>query len=141
METYLAVLFLHLFAAILLGGYGLYWTIMALALRRRVGATEGDRLLGVVHRCRWPHMGLPPVLRLPLPWVGLAMIGFLLLGGVILTHLKEPPSGPLWLAKMLLLAAVIAVQVVLTRRPRPAWIHANLALILAIVVISGLLVR
>ena len=78
-------------------------------------------------------------MRLPLPFVAWGFLLILLVTGLALTW--GHGWAPVLLLKLALVALFVLVQVLLTRRPRPALIFANLALGLAIVVVSGLLTR
>jgi hypothetical protein len=131
--------YLHLVFTMFLVGYVLYWTIMAVSLRRELGPPETERLLGVVNRSRWPHVVVPWRLRLPLPAMGWAMLAILVITGLVL--LAGYGHGALMALKLALVAAFALIQLALTRRPARALIFANFALALLIVVLSGLLVR
>ena len=135
----LATAYVHVVLTVFLVGYVLYWAVMVMALRRGRDPAETLRLLGVASRARWPHVGLPWALRLPLPFVGWAFVVILLASGLAL--LPGHGWSPLLLLKLALFAAFAIIQVVLTRRPVPALIFANFALALTIVVLSGLLAR
>jgi hypothetical protein len=131
--------YLHLVLSVFLVGYVLYWAIMVVALRRSGDGAETQRLLTVASHARWPHVVVPWKLRLPLPYVGWAFLVILVATGGLLTAAQG--WSPILLLKLALFAALVAIQVVLTRRPVPALILANFGLALIIVVLSALLVR
>lgn len=131
--------YLHLVFTIFLVGYALYWAIMVVSLRRDLPPGEIDRLLGIAHRSRWPHVGVPWRYRLPLPIVGWGFLGVLLLTGLAL--MAGYGFGTILALKVALVAAFALIQIRLTRRPEPPFIFVNFALVLLIVVLSGLLIR
>ena len=135
----LVAAYLHLVFTMFLVGYVLYWAIMAVSLRRDFAPPETERLLGIVNRSRWPHVLVPWRLRLPLPFMGWGFLAVLAITGLAL--MASYRLGPLLALKVALVLLFALVQVVLTRRPARALIMVNFALALAIVVVSGLLVR
>jgi hypothetical protein len=139
MSGILLAAYLHLVLSVFLVGYVLYWAIMVVALRRRCDAAETLRLLTVASHARWPHVVVPWALRWPLPWMGWAFLLILLVTGLAL--LVGHGWSAILLLKLALVAALVMIQAILTRRPVPALIFANLTLALVIVVLSGLLVR
>jgi hypothetical protein len=131
--------FLHLVFTMFLVGYALYWAIMVASLRRDLPPLEIDRLLEIANRSRWPHVVVPWRYRLPLPIMGWGFLGVLLITGLAL--MAGYGLGMILALKLALAAAFALVQVRLTRRPAPPLIFVNFALVLLIVVLSGLLVR
>jgi hypothetical protein len=131
--------YLHLVFTMFLVGYVLYWAIMAVSLRRDFAPPETLRLLGIVHRSRWPHVLVPWRLRLPLPFMGWVFLAVSAITGLAL--MASYRLGPLLALKLALVLLFVLVQVGLTRRPGRALIMVNFALALGIVVVSGLLSR
>jgi hypothetical protein len=131
--------YLHLGFTVFLVGYALYWAVMVVSLRRDLAPAESQRLLALANRSRWPHVVVPWRLRLPLPFVAWGFLAVLLVTGLVL--LAGYGFGALLGFKLLLVAAFALIHLGLTRRPAAALIFANLALILLIVVVSGLLLR
>ena len=100
-----------------------------------------DQLLGIAHRSRWPHVVIPLAWRLPLPWVTTLTMVALWLTGIVNSKLRGMPEGPLWWTKMGLFLALIALQVALTRRPYPTVVRVNFALTVAMLLVSGWVIR
>jgi len=141
MEPYRISVFVHLFFAIVLVGLSLFWFIMLVALRQKFDAAETQRQLAVVNSARWPHVAVPYRLRLPLPFMTWVMLIVLALSGYEIIQLNGAPAGPLWTTKLALFGIVVVLQAVLTRRPTPVLIRANLLFVLALVVVSALMIR
>jgi hypothetical protein len=135
----LVAAYLHLVFTMFLVGYALYWAIMAVSLRRDLAPPETERLLGIVNRSRWPHVLVPWRLRLPLPFMGWGFLAVLVLTGLVL--MAGYGLGAILALKIALVVLFALIQVGLTRRPARALIMVNFALALAIVVLSGLLIR
>ena len=131
--------YLHLVFTMFLVGYALYWTIMVVSLRRDLPPAEIDRLLDIANRSRWPHVGVPWRYRLPLPIMGWGFLGVLLITGLAL--IAGYGFGMILALKVALVAAFALVQIRLTRHPAPPLIFVSFALVLLIVVLSGLLIR
>ena len=131
--------YLHLVFTVFLVGYALYWTIMVLSLRRAFAPPETARLLEIANRSRWPHVLVPWRLRLPLPFTGWAFLGILLITGAAL--MASHGLDAMLVLKLALVGIFALIQAALTRRPARALLFANFALVLVIVVLSGLLVR
>lgn len=131
--------FLHLVFTVFLVGYGLYWAIMVVSLRRTFDPSETDRLLGIANRARWPHVVVPWRLRLPLPFMGWGFLGVLLITGLVLVARQE--FDMVLALKVALVLVFTLIHVRLTRRPASALILVNFVLALVIVVLSGLLIR
>jgi hypothetical protein len=134
-----AAAYLHLVFTMFLVGYVLYWAIMAVSLRRDFAPAETERLLGIVHRSRWPHVLVPWRLRLPLPLMGWGFLAVLAITGLVL--MAGFGLGAVLALKIALVVLFASIQVGLTRRPARALIMVNFALALAIVIVSGLLIR
>jgi hypothetical protein len=141
MDLIRASAFLHIVFSILLMGLALYWVIMSYALAKGRGTAEAAQLLDAAHRARWPHVVVPPSLRIPLPWMSWLVIAGLAITGIAGVALRGAPDNGLWPIKLALIAAVIAVQIPLTLRPHPALARIHFALVLATIVVSGWTLR
>lgn len=141
MDVYRLSVFAHIFFSVVFTGLALYWTIMLTSLSRRFDVAETARLLGIAHRSRWPHVVVPLAWRLPLPWVTTLTMVALWLTGIVNSKLRGMPEGPLWWTKMGLFLALIALQVALTRRPYPTVVRVNFALTVAMLLVSGWVIR
>ena len=141
MDFYRASVVIHVLGAVGLVGMGLFWFVMATAIERRFDHTEARRLLSIVNQARCPHVIVPYRWRVPLPLVSWALLAVLLLTGGIVGLAVGWPSNASWWVKIGLLFGLCAVQVRLFRRPSRQLVHLNLAMILTIVVLSGLMVR
>lgn len=141
MDVYRLSVSAHVFFSVVFTGLALYWMIMLISLRRRFEAGETARLLGIAHKARWPHVVVPYKWRVPLPWMTTLVMVVLWLTGIVNSKLRGMPEGALWWSKMGLFLALIALQVALTRRPHPAAIRINFALALAMLLVSGWVIR
>lgn len=141
MDVYRLSVFAHLFLSVVFTGLALYWMIMLVSLRRRHDAGETSRLLAIAHTSRWPHVAVPQKWRLPLPWMTTLVMVALWLTGIVNSKLRGMPEGPLWWTKMGLFLALIALQVALTRRPYPAAVRVNFVLAIAMLLVSGWVIR
>ena len=141
MDLYRIAAYAHLVIAVLAMGMALFWLIMLVALRQKFPRDEADRWLVTANEARWPHVGVPWHLRLPLPWISWALIAGLAATGAVLARVHGTPSGMAWIAKLGLVAAAIAIQIPLSRRPTAPFIHAAFWIMLATIVVSGLSVR
>jgi hypothetical protein len=142
MDAYRTLVYVHVICSVLLTGQALFWFIMRLALRQRFGPAETADLLQTVNRARWPHVAVPLAWRLPLPWVTWLTVGVLAASGLAIVQFRGgPPPGTLWWLKMSLLAAVVVIQLLVSRRPVPKLIGINFALVLAIMLVSGWMIR
>jgi len=141
MDVYRLSVFAHIFFSVVFTGLALYWTIMLTSLSRRFDVAETARLLGIAHRSRWPHVVVPLAWRLPLPWVTTLTMVALWLTGIVNSKLRGMPEGPLWWTKMGLFLALIALQVALTRRPYPTAVRVNFVLTVAMLLVSGWVIR
>jgi hypothetical protein len=137
MDIYRASVLLHLLCSILLVGQALYWMIMLSSLNRQFAEPVAQRLLLSANAARWPHVIVPYAWRLPLPWVTWITLAILMATGFAAMIDRGTPGGPLWSLKLALLAAIVALQVPLTRRPSAVLIRVNFILVLAIIVVSG----
>jgi hypothetical protein len=135
----LVAAYLHLVFTMFLVGYVLYWAIMAVSLRRDFAPAETERLLGIVNRSRWPHVLVPWRLRLPLPLMGWGFLAVLAITGLVL--MAGFGLGAILALKIALVVLFALIQIGLTRRPARALIMVNFALAVAIVAVSGLLIR
>jgi hypothetical protein len=133
--------FAHVFFSVLLVGLALFWIIMSTVLQRRFGAEETDRLLQLVNESRWPHVAVPFRWRLPLPWISWLTLLGLWGTGVLNAKLRDMPEGILWWTKIGLFVAILTTQVSLMRRLGPAKIRLNFALLIAMVIVSGWVIR
>jgi len=142
MDAYRAIVLLHMLTGIALVGLGLFWFIMLAALRRHNSAEEADRLLGVAAGARWPHVVVPYKLRLPLPWLNWAVIAFVVAtGAVALTLRGGAPVNTAWTAKLVLAGLLLVGLGLLVRRPSAMVIRLNLAVLLAVIVLSAISLR
>jgi hypothetical protein len=141
MDLYRAVVFLHVFLGVLLTGLALFWTIMSVALGRRSVPAQVVEQLRIVNTARWPHVAVPYALRIPLPWMTWLTILLLAATGAFAFRYSAGELQGLWWIKMALFAGVIVVQAFVQRRPSPLLIRANLALVLAVMVVSGWAIR
>ena len=141
MDLYRLSVFAHIFFSILLVGLALFWVIMQTALGRRFAAPEAARLLQVAQSARWPHVAIPYAWRLPLPWVTWAVIIGLWGSGLLSAAINGRSGWPEWWAKWALVAAIMVLQLLMTRRPRPALFRAYFALVLATIAVSGWVTR
>jgi len=141
MDLYRISVVAHLLLAIVLVGLALFWFIMATVLRRRFRVPESDRLLQVVSEARWPHVAVPFRWRLPLPWIAWLTLLGLWGTGVANAKLHELPEGILWWTKIGLFAAILTTQVSLMQRPAGTKVRLNLALVIAMVLVSGWVIR
>lgn len=132
----------HLVLAVLVTGYALFWAIMALALRRVASPAETETHLAVVAAARWPHVMVPWRYRLPLPIVGWLLIAAAVASGLLVGALGGARELGLafWL-KLAAILALLAVQAMLGRRPRPAWAWLGLPAVVLVLVLSVPLVR
>lgn len=141
MDLIRATAYAHIIFSILLVGQALYWMIMTIALSRRHDPAEAERLLQIANRARWPHVVVPPALRIPLPWIGWLTIAALLVTGAVSVMLRGFAGDLLWWIKFGLVVAIAIVQVPLTRRPQAVLVRVNFALVVAAIVVSGWAVR
>jgi len=141
MDLYRLTAYAHLVLAILAMGMALFWLIMLVALRQKFPQDEADRWLEAANRARWPHVVVPWRLRLPLPWVSWAILAALAATGILIARVHGVPSGTAWVLKQVLVVAMIAVQIPMSRRPTAAFIHAAFWISLATIVVSGLSLR
>ena len=141
MDLYRISVVAHLLLGILLVGLALFWFIMTTVLQRRFGVPESGRLLQVVNEARWPHVVVPFRWRLPLPWIAWLTLLGLWGTGVANSKLHELPEGILWWIKIALFVAILTTQVALMQRPDPAKVRLNLALVIAMVLVSGWVIR
>ncbi len=141
MDAYRASIYIHVFFSVVLTGLALFWTIMAVALGRNFGPEQVAERLLIVKGARWPHVAVPYAWRVPLPWMSWITIAVLVATGAFSFTFRAGGLDGLWWTKLTLLGAIVVVQALLTSRPSPALIHANLALVLAIVVVSGWVIR
>jgi hypothetical protein len=133
----LSTAYVHLVAGVLLTGQALFWAMLALSLARDAEPPEVGRLLGVARGARWPHVGLPVALRLPLPLVGWTFLVATALTGVLL--LPGTSFSGMLLGKLLLFAILLGSQLLLTLRPTSARAYVNLGVVVLIVAASALL--
>lgn len=131
------LLWLHLLGGIVVTGLALFWAIMGWSLSRVHDGAETRRLLQLTAAARWPHVGLPWKLRLPLPVFGatallvVAFIGFLL-----------PAS--FGVASIVKIAASFGLLVCLfafSRLPSPTLGYVALAFAVVAIVLSPMLGR
>jgi hypothetical protein len=133
----LASAYIHLVAGVLLTGYALFWAVLAVSLARSSDMAEVDPLLMMAAGARWPHVGVPVALRLPLPMLGWAFLVVTAVPGVLL--LTGASFSGMLLGKLLLFVILLVSQLMLTLRPTAARAYANLAVVVLIVAASALL--
>jgi hypothetical protein len=133
----LSTAYVHLVAGVLLTGQALFWAMLALSLVRASEPAQVEQLLGVARGARWPHVGVPVALRLPLPLVGWTFLVATALTGVLL--LPATSFSGMLLGKLLLFVLLLGTQLLVSLRPTPARAYANLAVVLLIVAASALL--
>jgi hypothetical protein len=142
LDTYRAVVYVHILSSIFLVGLALFWFIMNVALRRKFDDVQTAAWFQVLNTARWPHVAVPWKLRLPLPVFTWVVLVLLLATGMSALRIRGAvPPGSLWDVKLLLLAGVASLQVLATFRPRAALINLNMALVLVLMVVSGWMVR
>jgi hypothetical protein len=140
MDAYRIAVWLHIVLGITLTGQALFWMVMLAGLRQRFGAAGALPLLMDAKAARWPHVAVPQALRLPLPWVAWATLAVIIASGWFIGLTREP-GGMWWTVKLVLLAGIALMQLVLTWRPVAFAIIGNFLLTLAIMVVSGWMVR
>jgi len=146
------LVFVHLFSAVLLVGFVLFWAVMAAALGRRFDAQETDRFLALINRGRWPPMAVPDRFRIPLVSWAWIFVGVLFVSGVLLLEalvsnpahgLEDELFGSLFdkilHLKLLLSGMLVTGLITLARRPRPWVILLNGMVTSVIIVLSALL--
>lgn len=141
MDPYRLTVYLHVVFAVLLMGMALFWLIMLVALKQKFGmGAAGDWLLEA-NRARWPHVIVPRRFRLPLPWISWGLIAMLALTGSAAMHLHAAPSGIAWTVKLALVAGIVVLQVLISRRPVAWSIQAGFWITLAAIVVAGSSIR
>ena len=136
----------HVVATVLLAGYMLYWVVMTAAIRSQ-RAGDSDRLLDLVRGGRWPPVGVPRSMRLPLPALGWLFLLALLLTGVLMLVSAgrtwdawlAGPSGRWLMLKLVLFALLIGGHLAVMLRPGWWLACLNGALTMLIVIVSALL--
>ena len=93
MDLIRAAAWLHIVLAILLMGFALFWFFMEIALRKRHAPARAAELLQALTRARWPHVGVPPALRIPLPWLSWLVIAAIVVTGLPGALAREAPGG------------------------------------------------
>lgn len=142
MDSYRLTVYAHLILSIVLVGLALFWFVMRVALRRSFPADKSLELLQVVNRARWPHVAVPYALRLPLPFMSWAVIALLIATGLALVHQRgAAPEGLVSGLKLAGVTVIVIMQVLVTRRPRPALIGFNLIVVLLTILFSGWMIR
>jgi hypothetical protein len=142
MDAYRLTVWTHLFLSIALVGLALFWFVMDVSLRRRFDTAETESWLKTLKAARWPHVGVPYALRIPLPWLTWVVIGLLVASGVASGKLTDRvPEGSLWSTKFAVFVALLGTQALLSWRPSRAIIRLNFAVVIATVVISVMAVR
>ncbi len=141
MDPYRLTVYLHLVFAVLLMGMALFWLIMLVALKQKFGASAAGDWLVEANRARWPHVVVPRRFRLPLPWISWGLIVVLVLTGTAAMHLRGAPSGVVWTIKLALVAGIVVLQVLMSRRPVAWSIQAGFWITLAAIVVAGSTIR
>jgi hypothetical protein len=154
MAGHLLNVFLHIMLSIVWVGYALFWAIVAGQVVKEYGPEGSPRVFALVNRAPWPPR------KLPIPWhmkfsgVAAGLLLLLALTGAILAAHEAGSLGALasgaflsgkfgrlLAAKVILVAVLVAGQVRLARSPGPRLAWANLAVTVAVVVLSALLAR
>jgi hypothetical protein len=113
---------------------------MESALAKRHEPAQARTLLVALTRARWPHVGVPPALRLPLPWISWLIIAAIIVTGLPGAIARGGPSGLIWV-KVALFAAILVVQLLMARNPGRTLIRTNFALVAAVIVVSSWAIR
>lgn len=152
MPWYLGGVYVHLVSGVLLGGYVLFWLVMATGLRADHDL-DSTAMLRRVGQARWPPFVLPRAARVPVLGLGWLLILLMLGSGVgllaargmsgsqvVTAALAGSGFARIVLAKLVLLGVLAVAQVRLWRRPGAgaALVAAVTAVIL--VCLSALLV-
>ena len=133
-DVYTFCLALHLFAVTVWIGHMLFWSLIVGPLAKRADPPEeGQRLRAAATKhggLGWPALGV-------LFGTGVAMLHF---RGVFsdggLETLSGSPAGRLFLAKLVLVLAMVAYQWLVGHRPAPKLIYLNMLAALVIVALS-----
>lgn len=128
---------LHLVLGVVVTGLALFWAILARALTRGAEAAEAPRLLAVAAAARWPHVAVPWSARLPLPLLGIVVLIAAAVTGVLLGTPGTVMSG----LKVVAVVALLVCFRQIGRQPTATLAYASLALALAIMALSTLMVR
>lgn len=136
----LLIVFIHMMAAIVWFGYVLFWAIITGPVAEKQGPRGAARVLALVNRAAWPPRQIPLPFRLTLSQVGWGLLALLALTGVLLLPHKGVAFGDLFTgaafagrfggllaAKLVLVAALGALQLRLALRPTRGIAYANLA--------------
>ncbi len=136
MDGYRLLLWLHLIAVVLLSGLSLFWALMQLAPG---SAGERRELVEAAARARWPHVGVPVALRLPLPLLTLAASLAVLATGLLAAGRLAP--DPWFHLKLAAFVLLLLLQLGLLRRRSGVFTLGQLPLVLLAVLFAALWVR
>lgn len=139
MDSYRLFVWLHWVTLVGATGLALFWLLLPAALSRFHSPERARELFLLAHRARWPHVGVPERLRLPLPLVTLlatlaaALTGVLSAGAV--------PVAALFGAKLAVVLVLLLVQTAFLVRPSFALARSQLPLVLLALWLSTVWVR
>ncbi len=130
---------LHLVSLVGLTGIALFWFLMPAGLARHAPPARTRELLEACRRARWPHVGIPERLRLPLPMMGLLVTAVVAATGALAGGEVAPDL--LFRAKLAAFALLALLQATLLVGVRPALLRPQLALVLLALWLSAVWVR
>lgn len=153
MASFLVLNWVHLVAAVILGGYVLFWLVMAVAVRDESAALPAaDETLSLIGRSRWPPVVVPKAVRLPLFGLGWALVVFMAASGAVLLRARgigsaQLASAAFWHERMglaigtkaILLVALAVTHARFARHPSPRAAVLGAILVVVIVCASALL--
>jgi len=139
MDSYRLFVWLHWVMLVAATGLALFWLLLPTALARFHPPGRARELFLLAHRARWPHVGVPEKLRLPLPLVTLlatlaaAATGALSAGAL--------PVDAIYGVKLAAVVVLLLAQAAFLMRPHVALARAQLPLALLALWLSVLWVR
>ena len=152
MLEYGIVALVHLFSAVLLVGFTLFWIVMASQLRRRFDEAETDRHLELINRGGWPPVAVPESYRFSLAGWAAGFLIVLVVTGVLLLEIlvARPEVGidpegfgsffdKTLHVKLIFTGMLVAGLASLAKQPRPWLVYFNGVTVLIIVLLSALL--
>lgn len=139
MDAYRFFLWLHWIALVGATGLALFWLLMPTALARFHPPERARELFLLAHRARWPHVGVPERLRLPLPLLTLLATLAVAVTGILPSG--TAPVDALYAAKLAVVLVLLIVQAAFVLRPHVALARLQLPLALLALWLSVLWVR
>lgn len=139
MDAYRFFLWLHWVVLVGATGLALFWLLLPTALFRFHPPERARELFLLAHRARWPHVGVPERLRLPLPL--LTLLATLAVAATGILSAGAMPVDALYAAKLAAVLALLLVQAAFLVRPRLLLARAQLPLALLALWLSVLWVR